>query len=121
MFNHELFICEMPLLGGVIAVVFLFFLVFGAIGAISDGGNPRFLLAGLAMTAIIGVIGLLCIAGEAWQITRDLVENYVTWFGFNDNFWGRMGIIAVLGIPAVIAGTPLCLIESRLLNWAARG
>lgn len=119
MFNLELFIAELPLLGGVVCVAFIVALILGGIGAWQDGGNPRFLLVGVAMTTVIGIIGVALLAANVYEPTRVFADSYIDWFDFPDTFWGRMGIIAALAVPSGIILCPFCWMENRLLNWAA--
>lgn len=121
MFNIELFIAELPLLGGVMSVALVIALILGGVGALRDGGNLRFLLVGVVMTLAIGAIGLGLLAADVYKPTHIIVDEYVDWFDFPDTFWGRAGIIAALAVPALIVCAPFCWAENRLLNWAARG
>lgn len=121
MFNLELFIAELPLLGGVMGAAFIVALILGGVGALRDGGNPRFLAVGVVMTMMIGAIGCGLLAADVYEPTRVVADSYIDWFGFSDSFWGRMGIIASLCGPAAIVLCPFCWVESKLLNWAARG
>lgn len=119
MFNLELFIAELPLLGGIVCVAFIVALILGGIGAWSDGGNPRFLAVGIIMTMVIAVVGLGLLAANVYQPTRVVADSYIDWFGFSDSFWGRIGVIAAAAVPAMIVCAPFCWMENRLLNWAA--
>lgn len=121
MFNLDLFICELPMLGGLCALLFFLVSIFAAVAVIQTGGNLRFVAVAIALVAMVGLVGVLCVAAEAWEPTRTLADDYVNYFNFSPTFWGRMGVIAVISVPAMIVGIPLCLIEGRLLNWAARG
>lgn len=119
-FNLELFYAELPLVGGVLCVVFAIVAIFATIAVIQTG-SLRFITVGLALLAMVGVVGVLCVAAESWAPTRLLSEDYVNYFNFPDTFWGRAGILGVISVPAMILTFPFFWMESRLLNWAARG
>ena len=120
-FNIDLFCAELPMVGGVMCVVFAIVAIFAIIAAFQTGGNLRFVAVGLALVAMVGLVGVLCVAAEAWEPTRSLADSYVEYFGFPITFWGRMGVVAVIAIPTFIVSIPFFLLESKLLNWAARG
>lgn len=121
MFNIDLFICELPMLGGLCAIVFILVSIFAAVAVIQTGGNLRFVAVALALVAMVGIIGVVCLAFEAWEPTRTIADDYVNYFNFSPTFWGRMGVIAVISVPAMIVAIPFFWMESKLLNWAARG